>query len=73
MSTAQLKTMHLNETGPHNKLAQVLDSIKYIREQYECKVAERSIWESNGYNSIGLSSSSSQKKQNFPLVKATGD
>lgn len=56
MSTAQLKTMHLNETGSHNKLMKVLENVKRVREQYETKVAEQSIWESNVHNSIGLSS-----------------
>lgn len=80
MSTAQLKTMHLNETGPHYKLAKVLENVKHVREQYENKVAEQehSILESNVHNSIGLSSSSSssnktKNKKQIPLVKATDD
>ncbi|XP_055301312.1 UPF0764 protein C16orf89 homolog [Sitodiplosis mosellana] len=51
---AQLKAMHFNGTGPHDKLEQVLDNVKHVREQYENKVAERehSIWELNVHNSI---------------------
>lgn len=49
--------MHLNESAAYNKLGKVLDNVKYVREHYENKVVEQSIWESNVHNSIGLSSS----------------
>lgn len=56
--------MHFNDTDAPNKLDQVLDNVKIVREQYENKVAERehSIWELNVHNSIGLSSPSSSRK-----------
>lgn len=55
MDTAQLETMHRIQTGPDDKLANVLENVKNVREQYENRMIEHTIWESNGHNSIGLS------------------
>lgn len=57
MVVAQLLTINWNEYdgGAHGAdLIGILESIKQLREEYEYRVHEFSMWESN---SIGLSSS----------------
>lgn len=66
MFTAQLKTTYWNESGMHIDTVKALENVKNIREQYESRRDEHSIWETNMHNSIGLSTY-------FELVKATGN
>lgn len=64
MATAQLETMRWNENGPDTKLGKVLDNMHYVREQYKNKVVDHSMWKSNVYKSIGLSSKFSACQSN---------
>lgn len=67
-STAQLKTMHSNETGPDIELEKVLENMKTVREQYENQVKDPSIWNSNVHNAIGWSSKFSTCQNNRRLI-----
>lgn len=60
--------MHLYENGPHNELKKVVENIKTVREQYENRVEEPSIWNSNVHNSIGMSSKFSTCLNNRRLI-----
>lgn len=57
-----------NENASKIRLAKVLENVRSIREQYENRVEEHPIWESNVHNSIGLSSKFSTCQSNWWLI-----